>query len=433
MRVLTPEEDLVAKTGVEKFIGYAPVKSMGWSLAITATKSEVFNDLNHLMLIIIVATILLLLISIIVAILIASRISKPIKLASEHIKVVASGNFTINTPQKLLNMKDEIGILANSINTMQNSLKKLIGDVKESSINMGILVSSVDGNMNDLNKSIKEISSTTEQLSASMEETAASSQEINATTEVIERVIDSISEKAQGGVVTALEINKRASELKSNAHASQKQATKIYSETQGNLISAIEQSKAVEKISTLSDLILQIASQTNLLALNAAIEAARAGEAGKGFAVVADEIRKLAEESKNTVSKIQEITTTVVEFVGNLSTNSANVLSFIDRQVIKDYQEMVLIGEQYSKDASFMDEIMGDFSKTTQQLTKSIKNMTGAIVEISTATNAGASDTTDISQETNNILHKSAEIINQTKLVKNDSDNLLEIVKKFTV
>ncbi len=123
------------------------------------------------------------------------------------------------------------------------------------------------------------------------------------------------------------------------------------------LESAIESSKVVEQINVLSDSIMNITSQTNLLALNAAIEAARAGEAGKGFSVVADEIRKLAEQSKDTVTEIQSITVKVIESVKNLSDSSSNLLTFVSTDMDNDYKTMLNVADKYSEDASFVDTL----------------------------------------------------------------------------
>lgn len=88
----------------------------------------------------------------------------------------------------------------------------------------------------------------------------------------------------------------------------------------------------LESVNTITDSISQIAAQTNLLSLNAAIEAARAGEAGRGFSVVAGEVKKLAENSKNSVESITQILDEIKSDILDTSKAMATGTKAIDNQ-----------------------------------------------------------------------------------------------------
>lgn len=419
--------------GITKYLGYVPVEGTSWSLAVAAPKDEVMSGIHSMRRSIFIASAIFLLLSLGAGYFVARQISNPIMLATDHLKVISTGDFTHASPQELIGRKDEIGVLSKAIDTMQQSVKEVVQGVITESHNVESSVIATGQAMTELTSQIREVSATTEELSAGMEETAAAGEEMSASVTEIEKAVGSIALKAQQGAVSAGEISRRASTLNQNAVSSQSSAQTIYLNTQEKMLKAIEESKAVDQINILSDAILQITSQTNLLALNAAIEAARAGEAGKGFAVVADEIRKLAENSKNTVNEIQNVTKIVVSSVGNLSESSANVLEFIDKQVLKDYESMLKISEQYNMDAEFVDNLVTDFSATSQELTASIQEMANVIEEIAVAANQGAEGTTNIAQKSITVVEKSAEVMRQADLSKESSDNLIRMVSRFRV
>jgi len=419
--------------GLTKYMSFAPVPGTRWSIAITAPKSEVMAKVSELAGTMIYVSILFVVISIVITMFIARSISKPIRMASDYLNVVATGDFTGEVPGKLLKMKDETGILANAINTMQQSIRNIIKEVVNQSTNVSEMLISINTKMERLNKNIEEISATTEELSASTEETSASTQEMNATSEEVEAAIEAIASKAQEGAATVSNVARMSEEMKQNAANSKETALEIYEKTKEDLQKAIEKSKEVAKINELSEAILEITSQTNLLALNAAIEAARAGEAGKGFAVVAEEIRKLAEGSKNTVSRIQEVTKVIFEAVNDLSSSSGEIMEFIDQKVISDYNYLVSSSENYNQSSAHINDMISDFSATCEELLASMQSMVKTINEIAVSSNEEAQGISNIAHGTAEITQMSNDVINAAELAKSKSNLLVEVVSKFKV
>ncbi|KGK88284.1 methyl-accepting chemotaxis protein [Clostridium sp. HMP27] len=328
---------------------------------------------------------------------------------------------------------DEIGELAQNINLLQDSFRNIISTITCESSQVGNIVNKTNNNIQDLTLQIGNVLKTTEEMAASMEESAASTEEMDASAIEIEKAIEDISSKAENGTEVIKEISKHAEELKQNAVVAQQTAQTIGMAANKKLTDAIEQSKAVEEISLLTDAILQIASQTNLLALNASIEAARAGEAGRGFAVVANEIKKLSEDSKNAVSKIQQVTKRVMDSVGNLSESSSEILDFIKQNVIKDYESLVNTGEQYYKNAAYMEDFVSGLSKVLDEITVSMESVTKSIGEVAASNNETAQGTESIAESTTEVFDKSNEVLELINTTSESVNKLQGMVAKFKV
>ncbi len=369
----------------------------------------------------------------ILVILIAIDITRALKKISDHIEVIAEGNFATQIDAVSLERKDDFGQLAATIDKMRESVRGLLTKVKGEANSIDHVVQNIETNVTTLNEEIEDVSATTEELAASTEETAASAEQINTMSQEIEDAAKGIAVRAQDGATEAEEIHKRAQETKDNTVKNRAAVSSMLTEIRSGLEKALEDAKVVDQIGVLAESILTITAQTNLLALNASIEAARAGEAGKGFAVVADEIRMLAEQSKEAVANIQAVTDNVNQAVGNLATDSNRLLDFVDTDIVNSFNQFEEMADAYNMDASRINDLVADFSATSEELVASIDGIMEAIGGITSASNDGAAGTTNIAQRTVSIANGSSEVLNSAKDAATSAEELKKNVGLFVI
>lgn len=158
-----------------------------------------------------------------------------------------------------------------------------------------------------------------------------------------------------------------------------------------------------EKISSaeeITQIIYQVSSQTNLLALNASIEAARAGEAGRGFSVVADEIRKLADNTKQSIDKITDLLQGVTRLADQTSTLVKNSVQASEAQAIYidevtgSFKSIAQVIDELHNNMTSLDSLSNNLHETNNVIIDSLENQQAASEEIA----ANAQSSADLSQ-----------------------------------
>lgn len=392
---LTAINDLVT----EVRIGYEELAN-NRSESITNVGNEVVSTSSSNKTIGTIASIILTMAGIVIAIITASKISKPITIVSERMGELANGN--LRHEPLFIDQRDEIGQLMLAANEMNQKLKQTISSIHTVS-------ETVAASSEELAQSANEVQTGTEQITVTMQELASGTETQASTAGDLAETMTSFQRSIHDTTKEGIELNRHSDHVQSltatgkNLMIQSTQQMNAINEIVLNSVRKVESlNEQSAEISKLVSVIDDISNQTNLLALNAAIEAARAGEHGKGFAVVADEVRKLAEQVQFSVTDISTIVNRIQGETGNVTA----ALQSGYEEVKKGSTQLNQTNETFEQISGAVEDMILNINAISENLNKlaqnseSVNTSVDEMASISQESAAGVEQTTATIEET---------------------------------
>lgn len=305
---------------------------------------------------------------------------------------------------------DEIAALGRGINVFMEKLQNIFQILTDNTQTMDEVVNEVMSSVQTSNESVSDMSALTEELTANMQQVSANASTINENTSAVKEEVNTIADRTNEINRYSMEMREHAEQMEMAARSNMETTGVKVKEILRVLQQAIEDSGSVNQVDSLSGEILDIASQTNLLALNASIEAARAGDAGKGFAVVAMEISDLAAASSQTANRIQKINAVVTEAVHNLADHSNDLVNYMNESILPEFEGFVRSGEEYKRNATYIQETMGEFAKKTDNLQSTMESIAESIAVITSSIDEGVTGVNNTAESTQTLLEDMSRI-----------------------
>ncbi len=369
------KEAIAGNEGIEIIMDYnghpvlssfAPVdlEFFKWAVIAEIDKSEAFAqiyeiqaDQQTVLITMIIIALVLLGVIVVAAIFISRSIIVPLKMGVDFAERIANKDLTHEIQ---INRNDEIGQLAESLNSMNRQLGGIVDNINQVSTHLAASSEEINASATSLSDGSQNQSASVEETSSSMEELSASIQQINA---------------------NSTEMSTKSQNLQ-----------KISEESQATVNDAVDAMSKIKdssvKIQEIIGVINDIADQTNLLSLNASIEAARAGEYGRGFAVVAQEISKLADRSAASTKEVQALMKETVTNVGNgveLVNRSGEAFQTIYDDVAANVSLIAQIADAISQQNAGAEQVqsaINSISDVAQSVSSSAEELSSSTIEL---------------------------------------------------
>ncbi|HAS6279721.1 TPA: HAMP domain-containing protein [Vibrio vulnificus] len=328
---------------------------------------------------------------------------KPLSRLNSVVADLSQGNGDL-TQRLAIESKDEIGQISHSINLFIEKLQQMFIEVADSSKEIDHAVVNLSeqsrSNLHTLNQHTQE----TEQAITAIEEMSASA--------------NSIAQSADNAAHLTETTTRYADESKQTVTGAVESVNGLVTQVVAMSDTITRMSDDTKQISTVLQVIGDIAEQTNLLALNAAIEAARAGEQGRGFAVVADEVRALAARTQQSTAQINEMLAKLKNTTENVVNEMGSTRTRCEETAERTNHVMDSLNVVTDSVAEInnLNTLMATSAMEQRQVTQEVSKNMAAIQEIVRLLNENAAQSTSISDELQNTSHALTDVVGRFRV-----------------